>query len=184
MDIKLNDNGIITEYTFFGKYMDGNDGIYRYFPENNSKSGWYEHLKTESVCIAAMCIGALVFDYINANNTFKENNNDTYEVLNKNKNSFLDFTDQWFTADGAAFSEPNFLDFNFGRFSGHGDMGYQENEEALPGDELIWKKGKMKMLFEDNKITFDDTCGKIFIDSKIQEKFQSQFESIVELFKS
>ena len=55
--VKLNINGI--DYTSIGKYMDNNDGIGHYIPNNGHDKDWINFLESAEPIIALWSLGYL-----------------------------------------------------------------------------------------------------------------------------
>jgi len=172
MEFELIENSVTTKYKFFGetRSMGGMDlGIDVNYPDEMNKEGWYDKLIEESECMAAATLGYLFH--------VKESYGDIDEIVSSQ--IFSNFVKKYL-ADGY-FSEPYFIDGEFGRFSNYGELAYPENEEDGKSYEFTWTNKSIRMTFME-KCFEGDWKGKIFIDPTIEDEFKSHLQVIIELF--
>ena len=174
MQFELIENGVIRSYKHFGETHSngGMDlGLDFNYPNEINKKGWHSILIKESECMAAATLSYLFH--------IKEEYGDIVEILNSKL--FTDFINKYF--DKGYFSEPHFIDGDFGRFSNYGELSYPEKEADDKRSEFTWNNESIKMKFME-KCFEGDWKGKIFIDTNIEEEFKSQLKAIIELFNS
>lgn len=182
LSFELHENNTYIKYNYFGELYWSADGIgvdYNY-PEEKTKTSWYNTLREESSCMSSACLGSLFYHLELLNDeSFKEIFGDILDIVRSEK--FVKFIDNWFNANGGVFSEPYFFDGKFGRFSSEGNMGYPDNEED-EGDELKWNEQAITIKMN-QKGAFDDLRGKLFIDEEQELKFDLELKIVIDLFK-
>jgi hypothetical protein len=182
LSFELHENNMCIKYKYFGElYWSINGiGVDFNYPEQNTKSAWFKRLMEESSCMSSACLGSLFYHLTSlSDESFKEIYGDIAFIVKSNE--FKNFINDWFSADGSVFSEPLFFDGKFGRFSNYGDMDFPDNEED-EGDELKWDEQAITIKMN-QKATFDDLRGKLFIDEELELKFESELKSVIDLFK-
>jgi hypothetical protein len=172
MEFELIENSKITKYKYFGetRSMGGMDlGIDVNYPDEMTKEGWYDKLIGEFDCMAAATLGYLYH--------VGESYGDIDEIVCSQL--YSDFIKKYL-ADGY-FSEPYFIDGEFGRFSNYGELAYPESEEDGKSYEFTWTNESIRMKFKEKCIE-GDWKEKIFIDPTIENEFKSHLNTIIELF--
>lgn len=146
-------------------------GIDVNYPDEMKKQGWYDKLIEESECMAAATLGFLF--------QVKESYGDIDEIICSQL--YLDFITKYM--ENGYFSEPYFIDGEFGRFSNYGELAYPENEEDGKSYEFTWTNESIRMKFME-KCFEGDWKGKIFIVPTIEDEFKSHLKIIIDLFNS
>ena len=182
LSFELHENNTFIKYNYFGELYWSATGIgvdYNY-PEEKTKTAWYNMLREETSCMSSACLGSLFYHMELLNDeSFKESFGNILDIVSSEK--FVKFIDSWFNANGGVYLEPYFFDGKFGRFSSEGDMGYPDIEDD-ESNELKWIEQEVNIILNQNG-TLDDLKGKLFIDEKFESKFELELKNIVDLFK-
>jgi hypothetical protein len=183
IEFELIENNVTTKYNYFGKLNWNDDGIGLNFiyPEENSKSKWFEVLSSVSECMAAAVLGVLFNDFKNGRETFETNYQDIFDIVCTKQ--FENYINKWYDADGALFQEGPFFDGIFGRFSAYGDLGHPDNHEEDICEVYHWKDNTIKIIFSEKR-SIDELYGKLFIDTNVESLFKNELQTIIELFNS
>ena len=181
ISFELHEKNTCIKYNYFGElYWSANGiGVEYNYPEEKTKTAWYNKLRDESSCMSSACLGSLFYHLELLNDeSFKEIFGDILDIVRSVK--FVKFIDSWFNANGGVFSEPYFFDGKFGRFSSEGDMGYPDIEDD-ESNELKWLEQEVTFKLNQNG-TFDDLRGKLFIDEEFESKFKIELKAVIDLF--
>jgi hypothetical protein len=57
IEIEFEESGIVYRYVALGNYENGQDGIYRYWPNEGNKKNFYDFLSKTDLCIVLFTIG-------------------------------------------------------------------------------------------------------------------------------
>ena len=143
-------NGI--DYTSVGKYMDNNDGIFHYLPEQ-SVDNWVKFLEFENPIIKLWLLSGLQYDnYISS--SFEKS------IIESGGNKLILFLKKYCWESSL---DDIFIDFIFGCYSDFG-------EEEFPE---IYYKGK---LVEHEDVEFSDH---VFIETIKYDEFKEDIDCII-----